>query len=254
MAVRVRAKPSFGPSTRSPRPSYPQARTQTVITVLTGRRPELLRKTLSSLEARAPLLVEQAQVVVLVNGADAPTLSVVEQFAWANKVVSTEEFLPIGPAFSRLVRLAECVEPTPKYFLHLEDDWQCCREEPKWFDRAVHCIEQHGVGQVRLRLAKAMTMRVNALTHQPIRWQKQGNRVRVSSNAHFTFNPSLVSARVMRQIVPCASEFEAMERYGSKKVAQLVPGSFFHIGDQASLAEKTKPPSVPKRAGWRRGQ
>ncbi|HET7288693.1 MAG TPA: hypothetical protein VFI71_14525 [Pyrinomonadaceae bacterium] len=219
---------------------FSEARKQVVISILTGRRPMLLMKTLRSLVQRAPLLAAEAHVVVLVNGNDEPTRSVLKNISWVNEVHHTDTLLPIGEGFSTLMRLA--LGQGQRYVLHLEDDWECCNEEDSWFHKAVHTIEKYGVGQVRLRNAKDMVMPVNALSQQKIKWEKFGDSLSIAKNAHFTFNPSLVPAVVMQGLHPCESETDAMHKYAVTQlpVAQLVPGAFLHIGggDQ-SLADKT---------------
>jgi hypothetical protein len=220
-------------------PSTVESKQQTVITILTGNRPMLLRKTLQSLASRAPELIAQARVVALANGSDAPTLDILKKSGWVKDILQTDTLLPIGEAFSFLMKNSL---GSSRYVFHLEDDWDCCGMENEWWGRAVHCIENERVGQVRLRYAKDRSMSMNALTHQTIRWEKRDDYVQVSKNAHFTFNPSLVPVTVMQGLYPCGSELDAMAKFSalSLKVARVLPGAFIHSGTgNKSLAEQT---------------
>lgn len=97
----------------------------TVVTILTGGRPALLQKTVTSLALRAPGLVESARVVALVNGHDERATKLLGGLGWVDRVVRHDApaMLPIGAAFSKLMDAAAL--PTAKYLFHLEDDWLC---------------------------------------------------------------------------------------------------------------------------------
>jgi hypothetical protein len=184
--------------------------------------------------------VAEARVVALANGADIQTLDTLKKAGWVKEVVETPKLLPIGEAFSFLMQKAALGDS--RYVLHLEDDWDCVGAEDSWFHRAVQCIDV-GVGQVRLRYVRDTHMVTNALSHQTIVWDKvDGGSMELSKNAHFTFNPSLVSMTVMQGLHPCSGETDAMRKFGGLRlqVARVLPGAFIHSGGDESLAERTK--------------
>ena len=209
------------------------ARSSTLITVLTGARSSLLERTLFSFRQNAPELAKEATWLTLVNGGDQASRLLVPR----GEVLVTESILGIGDAVSLLMKTALREPSKYSYLLHLEDDWSCCGGE-QWFDQAVEHLKDKRVGQVRLRHHNEQVMPVNALSHQRIQWKATASSRR-ASNAHYTFNPSLVRIADARKVFPCSSELRAMEKFALLKfdVVQLVPGSFVHIGTD-SLRER----------------
>jgi len=214
------------------------------VTVLTGARPGSLASTLSSLRVRAPRLCRGSRVVVLHNGGDASTTTVLERHGnWIDTVAVTETMLPIGAAVTRLWKLA--LEGACGTILHLEDDWRCVQPEQAWLPAAAELLAggEPTVAQVRLRLASERVLTYHARRMTRLRWNSR-NGHRISPDAHFTFNPSLLPASVARRLVPCTGEPAAMDAFErcreGRKVAQLVPGAFVHTGgDGRSLADRT---------------
>jgi len=221
----------------------------TVITILTGRRPELLRRQLASLRINAPGLLETAQVRVLVNGDDSATHEVLEEVlpghrqpAWAAPVGGG--LWKIGPATSHLARAAYESEAT--YWLHLEDDWEIVTPHHQWFNEARTILQTDAeVRQVRLRHITEPVLRQHMHTRQPIDWRTANNpqATYLHSPAHWTFNPSLVRVADIPSVFPADSERAAIKnahREGlDRRVAQHAPGVFRHIGGGQSLADKT---------------
>src|SRR5690606_40400143 len=77
---------------------------QVVVTVLCGRRPDLLEVTLATLRATAPGLLDTAHVIVLHNGADPETGEVVDRHRGVvNQVINTTELLTCGQGTSRQI-------------------------------------------------------------------------------------------------------------------------------------------------------
>lgn len=146
-----------------------------------------------------------------------------------------DTILPIGDATSRLI--AAVVErPGVRHVLHLEDDWEAEPSDPAWLKAARGLLDaQPAIGQVRLRHSEEPVLPYHMLTRRPIRWSHQG-AFRLSPEAHFTFNPSLLRAADVRRIFPCHSEFEAQRQFLRARfsTAQLVPGVFRHIGKDRS--------------------
>ena len=207
------------------------------ITILTGGRPELLRRTIRSLEAMAPGLLEHNPVVLMINGADAPTREVAAGLAFVDRCILHEGgILPIGVATSTAVA-ALARFPDVRHVLHIEDDWEALAPEYGWLDRACRILDElPHVGQVRLRHRSEPVLQQHMLTRRPIQWQPHAGFT-VAPAAHYTFNPGLIRAADVCRVFPCASETEAQARFLSARLAtaQLLPGVFRHIGTDHSL-------------------
>jgi hypothetical protein len=208
-----------------------------VVAVLTGGRPELLTKTLDTLLAHAGSRLLAWSVVAVVNGADTPTMQVLRERPWVTVIPIDGTVRPIGPAVSTLMEAASATGR--RFVLQLEDDWCCLHPPVRWLDRAVHALQDPAVGQVRLRLASEKVMRTNMRTGAAIRWESAPDHHR-SSNAHFTFNPNIVRASSVPKIYPCLGELDAQRRFAElgQAVVQILPGSFTHTGEHASLRER----------------
>lgn len=208
------------------------------ITILTGRRPALLRQTVESLVRHAEPLCREAHVVVFVNGADSGTMRIVNALPWVDELlVGDERPRPIGEAISFLMgKVPSAVD----YVMHLEDDWTCTGAG--WFGKATWILGRHPtVGQVRLRhyappsMIGQRVLAYHMLTRAPIRWQDKrassGFHYRIGG-AHFTFNPSVIRRSLLSAVYPCQSERDAMLKFHRKKLqaAQLLPGAFWHAG------------------------
>jgi hypothetical protein len=217
-----------------------------VITILTGGRPGLLRRTLDSIERHSAQVLAQAHVVTFVNGGDAPSLAMVRAKKWIDDVRVGQEgtILKIGPAVSALWKWAPLKDA--KYLLHLEDDWECSGE---WMDPARTILEKDPqIGQVRLRrhVPKSAVghavMRYHMVTGRPLQWDSRhiGDVKYAVSRAHFTLNPALIRVPIAEGLLPCGSEVDAAIKFHStgRIIAQWIPGAFGHIGGEHSLREK----------------
>ena len=202
------------------------------VTVLTGRRPDLLADTLNTLRHHRPSLLADAHVAVLANGNDLPTRKVLDRHADViDHLDTTDRLLTIGPAISRLADHAY-LSGSPFWF-HLEDDWRTTTGHD-WITQAAAILDRHNdVAQVRARVAAEPVMAKHRITRQPIVWE-QREGWRHAAHAHLTFNPSLIRTADIVHGWPCTSEVDAMRRWvnaGREAVAQLDPGVFAHTGD-----------------------
>lgn len=216
-----------------------------VITLLTGRRPELLENTLHRMQLCAPGLLRRAHVIVMHNSGDPETAAVLDKYAdFIDDTVTTQNLLTIGEATSRLARLAHLTDR--KYWLHLEDDWALLPTTPDWLAQAQTILHSRpNIFQVRLRHHTETTLDRHMVTSRPIRWAACAG-YRMSVDAHYTANPSLLRTRDIAKIWPAEGEREAQRnahRAGLRVVAQLMPGGFVHTGGDKSLREATKCPA-----------
>lgn len=220
------------------------------VTILTGRRPDLLRRQLASLRIYAPGLLDTAQVHILVNGGDTTTVGLAATLSAGHSnighsVPAMGSVWKIGPATSHLAEWARHSGAT--YWLHLEDDWEVVTAHPGWLDEARNILVlDPEVHQVRLRHITEPVLKQHMHTRLPITWRTADDPTadHLHSAAHWTFNPSLVRTADIPKVFPAAGEKQAIQAAHrhmlDRKIAQHAPGVFRHIGGADSLADKTK--------------
>lgn len=211
-----------------------------VLTLLTARRPELLLRTLDSIRENAPGLLDTAHVIALHNHrgeTDAQTRQILELLRCT--LITVPSMHPIGRAVGLLE--AATRQSAADFWLHLEDDWEMCSAAPEWLDQARALLpvkSPNPLAQVRLRhfsepvLGKHMvTSRTlslhDATANSPIPHA-------VYPEAHLTFNPFLARVGALTKLFPTSGENEfqsSAHALGMRRVAQLYPGVFRHIGD-----------------------
>jgi hypothetical protein len=200
-----------------------------LVTLLTGRRPKLLARTLDSLRQFQPEVLE-GFVLCLHNGGDSETREVLDRHRDVIDLVVTSEFQDIGGSTSLLFKHA--LEIDAEYMLHLEDDWVA--SPGRWYDQAQGLLTE--TFQVRLRSTRETVLKNHMVTGQPIVWQSRPG-CKVSPDAHYTMNPSLIKLSDLSKGFPSLGERDAQRMFweaGCRKVAQL-PGVFRHIGGRDSL-------------------
>lgn len=214
-----------------------------VVTILTGGRPSLLADTLESVRRHADGLLDTALVIALNNGGDTQTGRVLSRHDDViDRMFTTKQMLPIGPAVSQLAH--RVVRSGKPWWLHLEDDWRChpCGD---WLDATRMIFEvSPRVSQVRLRLADEPVLSRHMVTREKLRWREM-DWFRLSPDAHYTLNPSLVRTSDVEDAWPAEGERAAQRRWrkaGHREVAQLVPGVFAHTG-KTSLRRTTGSPT-----------
>ena len=197
-----------------------------IVTLLTGRRPDLLAKTLGSLKDT------DLKITVFVNGNDAESREVVDQFPTTYGPVGWYGWVGVGAAMSRV---AEYVKRFDGYWLHLEDDWELTN--PLDLRTAQTFLDEHPeVGQVRLRRRDDGASHRNYLTRRRINWQGEGI---ITGNAHATWNPALQRTSAA-QVYPVTGEVDFMRKMPQIN-AQTDPGHFRHLGEGRSLRLRSSP-------------
>jgi hypothetical protein len=186
------------------------------INVLTGRRPDLLQRTLDSFTVNHPDVWESAVRTVLHNGGDPQTAAILDRHTWHDRHV-TDRLLPIGEATTLLT--ARSAAHGTDLMLRLEDDWEA--EPGGWWDDAVTLLDG-GAAQVRLRKASEPVSARCMVCRQP-------------GHLHFTFNPTLTYTKTWTSLLPIVNERDAMRKFHRQPAAQLQPGVFAHIGGDDSL-------------------
>ena len=234
-------------------PSEPVDASDIVLTILTGARPSLLDQTLRGVERRLPGLLETAEVHVLVNGGDRPTLDVVEKYRYSGWLVFAQPgpIATIGQATSWCA--ARAVESERPYWMHLEDDWAAHKADGA-LDFARELLrDRPEVSQVRLRQASEGGFGRNAdhwaknnvVTHRPLVWEEHGSWS-YSPDCHLTQTPFLMRSDDAKDAYPAVGEHEAMRQWrdaGHLGIARVLPGVFTHIGGRESLKMRTGCPA-----------
>jgi predicted O-methyltransferase YrrM len=211
-------------------------------TVLTGRRPDLLDQTLHRMQAVSPGLLMRSHLTVLHNGGDAETAAVLSKYTSViDEVITTSKLLDIGQATSRLAEHARA--SGRRYWFHLEDDWCLLPVDPDWLSRAQTILHTRpNIAQVRLRHHAEPVLSRHMVTGRPLNWTTYAG-YRMTADAHYTVNPSLIRVKDIEKVWPATGERDAQQRAhraGLRSVAQLLPGVFVHTGGTASLREVTK--------------
>lgn len=213
-----------------------------VITILTGRRPHLLERTLKSAEAAIGEVLEGAWKFMLINGGDWETQVVArDNETWHHFWAISQVWSPIGLATTRCAFEAQWLARqkdlhAPKYWLHLEDDWECVEAPEGWLEESCALLDSGKVDQVRLRRDDEPVLKRHMVTGKAIQWKREGNFK--IGEAHLTFNPALMRTEDIPDAFPCQGEREAQRKWlaaGRKASAQHVPGLWQHIGAGESL-------------------
>jgi len=196
------------------------------LTILTGKRPHLLAKTLASLPQD---LLYESNLIVLHNGGDELTGEVLDGLKFIDKRIVTDKFYSIGKAISMLM-----AETSSEYVLHLEDDWTM-GEMNGWLELSKYLLETYDL--VKLRHHSQRTLNYNMVDKKPLIQNRKGKYS--VNNGHYSFNPCLQKLETVKKIFPCENETDAQRKFYSINgtVAQLNPGLFYHIGDDESLRE-----------------
>lgn len=232
-----------------------------VATILTGYRPDLLRRTLES--SRADLL-RCDHVIVFHNGGDEPTTAVLNECGINHERITRDgDMVPNGPATS--ICAAQARNTGCDLWWSLEDDWQQVPElvarHPSWFDDACEIATNPSIGQVRLRredhLGGLVTAdgsvygdgsgcsNTNWVDARLVPWRVVPDAPFMVGPHHLTFNPFIMRTALIgcgaperagepiSGVFPAETERHAMARFYALNlmVAQLRPGIFDHIGD-----------------------
>jgi hypothetical protein len=200
----------------------------TVVTMLSGARPNLLDRTLSKL----PDYV-LANMIGLANGGDSETIEVYKNYG-IDPIV-TPYLLPTGSAISFLADLA--FSSKKSYWLQLEDDWDFVTQDELWLERAKKALQESH--QVRLRHFSDPVKQTHMYTKKP--FKLKASRYGRVGKMHWTFNPTLQKCKTIPSVFPNVSEKDSQKRaVESNKsiVTQLYPGCFLHNGWEDSLIDK----------------
>lgn len=201
-----------------------------IFTILTGRRPQVLKKTLESIYNHAPELFN-AHTVVYNNAGDKATTDVIKQYDFTEVIIG-DRTQAIGTAISLLA--VKAYESGEKYWLSAEDDFLCTGNQ---IQEALDILKaDQSVSQVRLRREDDGGLNYHMVTKQPLVWQqKNGYKI---AEAHRTFNNNLTRTIDIPKCFPCSGERDCQKQWleaGMEVVAQIQPGMFKHDDGGESL-------------------
>lgn len=244
------------------------------MTILTGKRPDVLRRSLESYKEHG--LLDAVHVALAYNFAgDEETYAVLDEFCIGSDDES-ECGLKNGPATSAL--MSRFLKTDCQVLLHVEDDFildsDLHQAYPEWFQTAAGLAMNPDVGQVRLRDIEHLGALVNVqqdpkqkplfagdgsaasnlhfVSNKLVVWETEpewpfmvSSESPMTSPAHWTNNASMVNRSLVEQVFwsPVVDEYHAMARaYAARThngrlfaTAQMRPGAFRHDDTAPSL-------------------
>ena len=201
------------------------------IAVLTGRRPALLERTLTAFTDHHPEVWGSAVRCVMHNTGDDATRQVLDRYDWDLRHTTNGRLLPIGEASQILGQQVE--EAGTEFVMRLEDDWEA--HPVDWWEDAVQLLDT--AGQVRLRRHDEKVMGRCAVCRNQMLWVEQDGH-RVTKDAHYTHNPSLMRTELFLTLFPYRDERDAGRKFHGQPAAQHVPGVFSHLGGDGKSLKK----------------
>jgi len=224
--------------------------------IITYQRADYLRRTLESfINVNYESLPIFKPVVVLVQGSDDATMNLVlDEFgAWVDRVIELKS--NHGCAWGYTLLNQELLEEGSDLIMHLQDDWLSTEPLFNYLDedrfsgyennKGILQLfkEREDVGYVRLRSSVwSKVSNRNRISGDYIKWRlwdtkfKKYSRISIGP-AHYTFNPTIVRASVLRKILPVTEERNAMEKYHKLKllVGHIRGNCFMHIGEERAV-------------------
>lgn len=209
--------------------------------ILTYKRAGYLDRTLSSFRELNAAGLDHFVFILLVQGGydDRTEEVVLKHSAMLHDVIRTEENRGCAAGYN--IVMSEALKLGFPYVMHLQDDWES--KEPL-VDHIADLIGFLGgredVGYVRLRTNLEHFSHWNRISKKWIFYRRDDlfNKVWVG-NAHFTLNPSITKARVIKQLVPIVHEYNSMAKYHQLGLlaGQLDSRCFFHIGHKRAYTK-----------------
>lgn len=230
---------------------------QLFVTFLAGGRPALLERTLESLNVATPALFEKAFCIAVLNSLDIQSAELLSRFHIQHYNLTPPEgkqYVSLGACTSVLASNALDLDRSRyRYWMHIEDDWLVRKDAMPLSDHVEQAAAildaEPSVKQVRLRHKYENVLRTHIVTAKPLVWDRRDADGHLEcKDAHLTFNPFLARTFELTKLFdpPVRGELEFQRRAvhaGFRKVVQLMPGVFVHIGDgENSLRAKTRCP------------
>jgi len=193
-----------------------------------------------------------------------PTYIVVQDYPCVKKTLDTHiknKDLPLvkgihifdenqgaGAGYNKGMEMA--LKEDPDYILFLEDDWVCVESISKHMYSMTKYMDEHlEVGMMRLRSKEERVSTKQRMTGKKIVWEETGFKNIYVSDAHWTFNPSIVRASTIRDLVPTGYGIVAIRDYQklNMRTAKYDGFCFVHIGFERAVSVDEKGRTVWKR-------
>jgi len=204
------------------------------VQVLTYKRLDFLKRTVETFIEKNPKLCEELTFRILIQEATDDEVSAVHNFGLFNEIHVTA--LNIGNSLGYNMLSKASLRKKPEFILHLEDDWESLESLEPYMEEIEIMFRLHpDVGQIRLRNFKSRVCKSNKITGERV-LQMQCTPTIYKGAWHFTLNPTITRASVIKSIIPFPSELMAVKNYHALGLqsAQLHASVFSHIGNERS--------------------
>lgn len=208
-----------------------------VVAILTYRRPQYLDKTLSSFFDLNQTSLDKFVFVAVIQDRDRLTEKVFNKFKkhfqWIKRITN------VGCAEGWNVLMREILQQMPeyRYILYLQDDWMSVGPVSAFTDELMGLLAlDHEIGQIRLREQRSRVCKKNRISGLKIVYQPRTENID-KSDAHFTFNPTLMRMEAIKRMVPIKKELAGMIKFHNLgfKSGQLKANCFTHIGVERAV-------------------
>lgn len=204
------------------------------VTILTYKRPLYFRETLKSFIEMNRTDLERFVLIILVQDKmNRDTRDVIETYKdQVYRVIGSDKNLGCAGGYSLL--MSEALKFAPDFVINLQDDFASNEPLVKYLPELMSCLKQNAsLGYIRLRSIYDKVNNYNAISRRKIKYKKQSNHIGFG-DGHFTFNPTIAKASVIKKIIPTTSERDAQEKYQKLglKNGQLFANCFVHIGEE----------------------
>lgn len=213
------------------------------IGILTYQRPEYFRATLESFVNLNYQCLDQFIFVLLVQGVDNETAKIAHEFyELFDKMIIRDDNKGCAWGYSKVSEL--CLAYDEPLVMHLQDDWLSTEPMTAYLDGIKAAFDAHeNVGIMRLRSNKEKVCDRSRITSDIIKYRsafphEKYCNVLTAQHQHYTFNPTIIRASVLKKLLPFTKEHDAMKRYHELNLAgsQLRANCFRHIGNNRATS------------------
>lgn len=206
--------------------------------ILTYKRPGYFRRTLKSFIDMNGSLLERKKIKLMIVIQDQPSIGTVltirRFWKWIHDV-RIKSNQGIGGGYSFV--MDENIRLGADLILYLEDDWECREPLEKYWDEIMDLFEiEKNVGYIRLRTQRDRTNFTNRFRLDvPSRIiPEQFSENIILTTLGFSWNPQIIRADVIDQIIPLYNEKDAAIKYAELRMdtAKLMANVFHHIGTE----------------------
>lgn len=204
------------------------------VIIVTYKRPGYLKKTLESFLELNKTNLEQFLIILLVQGdKDEETQEIIHKHkSRLRQIIYPGVNLGCAGGYSLLMK--EALKRNLPYVIYLQEDFLSNESLSKYIPELIGLLEnRNDIGCVRLRSIKDKVNYYDVISRRKIKYREVIGNIAIG-NAHFTFNPTIAKSSVIKDVIPTASEKDAMQKYKKLglKTGQLIADCFSHIGHE----------------------